>query len=412
MYHGPAWTSTSLRFWAAMREGGFNVRLLSAGPFVTMVDRFAVAPVLIPIALEFRAPVGAVAIAATAYYFAYGLAQPFWGFASDRAGRIKIIRISLAAAAVACALSALAPNLNFLIGARILAGASVCAVLPTALVYVGDMIPFKARHTVIADLLAAVAIGTAAGSLGAGFFAHYLSWRVIFGVTAVIAVVLAVAMGRLPESNVPPSTGGPMAQLRQVFRRPWARFLILFAIPEGAMVLGFLVYFAPALEANGTNPAVAGLVVATYGGAVLAGTRVVKWIAPRAPAWVPISVGGAMSIAGYLIAAVDQHVVAILAASMLIGGCYAILHSTMQNWATDIAPEVRGTATALFVTGAFTGGAIGSGLGALFVQQHLYRPLFLAAAALSVLVVTTAAFTRARYPGSGMATPLEELAGS
>ncbi|TMG06527.1 MAG: MFS transporter, partial [Chloroflexi bacterium] len=48
-----------------------------------MIDRFAVAPVLIPIALEFRAPLGAVAIAATTYYFAYGLAQPFWGFASD-----------------------------------------------------------------------------------------------------------------------------------------------------------------------------------------------------------------------------------------------------------------------------------------------------------------------------------------
>ena len=61
-----------------MREVGFNVRLLSAGPFVTMIDRFAVAPVLIPIALEFHAPLGTVAIAATAYYLAYGLAQPFW----------------------------------------------------------------------------------------------------------------------------------------------------------------------------------------------------------------------------------------------------------------------------------------------------------------------------------------------
>src|ERR1700687_1943491 len=402
----------SLGFSAAMRDVGFNVRLLSAGPFVTMIDRFAVAPVIIPIALEFRAPVGAVAIAATAYYFAYGLAQPFWGFASDRAGRIKITRISLGAAAAACALSALAPNLNFLIAARILAGASVCAVMPTAIVYVGDMIPFKARHTVIADLLAAVAVGTALGSLGSGFFAHYFSWRVIFGITAVIAVVLVIALGRLPESTVPPTTGGPLEQLRQVVRRPLARFLILFAIPEGAMVVGFLVYFAPALESTGTNSAVAGLVVATYGGAVLAGTQVVKAIAPRTPAWVPISIGGAMGVAGYVFAALDQHTVGILSASLLIGGCYSILHSTMQHRATDLAPEVRGTATALFVTGAFTGGALGSGLGALFVQQHQYRPLFLAAAALSVLVVVIVAFARARYPGSAQATPVEELAGS
>ena len=395
-----------------MREVGFNVRLLSAGPFVTMIDRFAVAPVLIPIALEFRAPLGAVAIAATAYYLAYGLAQPFWGFASDRAGRIRVIRISLAATAAACTLSALAPNLNLLIAARIIAGASVCAILPTALVYVGDMIPFKARHAVIADLLAAVALGTAAGSLGGGLFAQYLSWRLIFGLTAVLAAGLVVVMGRLPESNAQPPEGGPIAQLRQAVRRPWARFLILFAIPEGAMVLGFLVYFAPALEATGTNPAVAGLVVATYGGAVLAGTRVIKRIASRTPAWVPIVIGGAMGIAGYLVAALDQHAVAILVASVLIGGLYAIFHSTMQAWATDIAPEVRGTAAALFVTAAFTGGAIGTGLGAFFAQSHQYGRLFLVAAALSVPVVITAALTRARYPGTVLVEQVEEVAGS
>src|SRR5229473_3237900 len=288
-----------------MRDAGFDVRLLSAGPFVTMIDRFAVAPLVIPIALDFHVQLGAVAIAATAYYFAYGLAQPFWGFASDRVGRIRIIRISLAATAAACALSAVAPNLDFLLAARIIAGASVCAILPTALVYVGDMVPFKVRQAVIADVLAAVALGTAAGSLGAGLFAHYLSWRLTFAVTAVLAAVLAVALRRMPESSPPPPMGGPMAQLRQALRRPWARFVILFAVPEGAMVLGFLVYFAPALESTGANPAVAGLVVATYGGAVLAGTRVIKRVASRIPAWVPITIGGSMGIAGYLAAALD-----------------------------------------------------------------------------------------------------------
>src|ERR1700686_4767780 len=395
-----------------MREAGFNVRLLSAGPFVTMIDRFAVAPVLIPIALEFRAPVGAVAIAATAYYFAYGLAQPFWGFASDRLGRIRIIRISLAATAAACALSALAPNLDLLIGARILAGASVCAILPTALVYLGDLVPFNRRQAVIADVLAAVAVGTAAGSLGAGLFAHYLSWRLIFAVTAVLAAAVAMAMGRLPESHPPAPAGGPFAQLRQAVRRPWARFVILFAVPEGAMVLGFLVYFAPALESTGTNPAVAGLVVAAYGASVLAGTRVIKRVASRIPAWVPISVGGAMGVAGYLAAAADQHAVAILFASVMIGGCYSIFHSTMQAWATEIAPEVRGTAAALFVTAAFTGGALGTGLGALFVQQHQYGLLFLTAATLSVPVVIIAALARARYPGSTLTEQVGEVAGS
>src|SRR4030088_3526236 len=112
-------------------------------------------------------------------------------------------------------------------------------------------------------------------------------------------------MGRLPESHPPAPVGGPFAQLQQAVRRPWARFVILFAIPEGAMVLGFLVFFAPALEATGTNPAVAGLVVATYGGAVLVGTRVIKRIATRTPAWVPIAIGGAVGVGGDLGGAPD-----------------------------------------------------------------------------------------------------------
>ena len=178
------------------------------------------------------------------------------------------------------------------------------------------------------------------------------------------------------------------------------------------MVLGFLVYFAPALESTGTNPAVAGLVVATYGGAVLAGTRVIKRVASRIPAWVPAVIGGAMGVVGYLTAAADQHAVAILFASVMIGGCYSIFHSTMQAWATDIAPEVRGTAAALFVTSAFTGGAIGSGVGALFAQEHQYGGLFLAAAALSEPVVVIAALTRAGYPGSTLPEQVVEVAGS
>jgi predicted MFS family arabinose efflux permease len=393
-------------------EQGLNVRLLSAGPFVTMVDRFAFAPVLIPIAIDFHAPLGAVAIGATAYYLAYGLAQPLWGFASDRFGRIRVIRLSLAATAAGCALSALAPNLSLLIAARIVDGAAVCAILPTALVYVGDMVPFNARHAVIADVLAAVAIGTAAGSLGGGLFAHYLSWRLVFGLTAVVAAALVVAIRRLPESDIASPPGGPVAQLREALRRPWARFLILFGLPEGAMVLGFLVYFAPALESTGTNPAVAGLVVAAYGAAVLAGTRVVKILAPRTSAWVPITIGGAMAVVGYLAAALDQHALAILFASVMIGGCYAFMHSTMQAWATDIAPEVRGTAAALFVTSAFTGGAIGSGVGAFLAQQRHFGDLFLVAIALSVPVVIVAALSRSHYPGSTVAVNVGEVAGS
>jgi predicted MFS family arabinose efflux permease len=369
-----------------------------------MVDRFAIGPLLIPIALDLRVPISAVAVAATAYFIAYGLGQPIWGFLSDRFGRVLIIRVGLGIAAAGCAFSALAPNVDLLIAARVLTGLSVCAILPTCLVYIGDRVPFQLRHAVIADVLAAVAIGTAAGSLAAGLLAHFLSWRWMFAIPAVIGALVVFQLRRLPESKAPELIGGPLAQLKQAVRRPWARFLILFALPEGAIVLGFLTYFAAALESTGTSSAIAGLVVATYGVAVLVFTQIVKRIASRVSPWVPISVGGAMAVAGYLVAALDQHLVAIFLASVLIGGCYSFMHSTLQAWATDIAPEVRGTAASLFVACAFTGGAIGTAFGAYLVQWSLYRELFLVGAALTLPVVVVAAIARTRYQGTALAS--------
>ncbi len=198
-------------------------------------------------------------------------------------------------------------------------------------------------------------------------------------------------------------TGGPLTQIRRAVARPWARFLILFALPEGAVMLGFVVYLAPALESTGENPAVAGLVVAAYGISVLIGTQVVKRIARVVAPWVPIAIGGPMVIAGYGAAALDQHVAGILVASVMIGGCYSFMHSGLQAWATDIAPDARGTATALFVTCAFTGGAAGSAAGAALAQAHRYPPLFLGALVLSLPVVAVAVIARTRYRGAAAA---------
>src|SRR5258708_20628462 len=112
-----------------------------------MVDRFAIAPLLIPIALDMRVPISAVAAAATAYFIAYGLGQPVWGFLSDRFGRIRIIRTGLGIAAAGCALSAFAPNVDLLIAARILTVVLICAILPTSLVYIRDPVPLHLPPT-------------------------------------------------------------------------------------------------------------------------------------------------------------------------------------------------------------------------------------------------------------------------
>src|ERR1700730_5561843 len=166
-----------------------------------------------------------------------------------------------------------------------------------------------------------------------------------------------MALHGLPESLITRSSQNPLAQVATVLRQRWALFVLLLAVLVGAAMFGFVTYLAPALEANGQSPAVAGVVVATYGVSVLFCTRVFGYVARRTPAALILAGGAALLMIGYLIASATQSVAAILAASVLAGGAYAFMQSTFQTWATDVVPEARGTATSLFATAIFGGGA-------------------------------------------------------
>src|SRR5215208_7842760 len=96
---------------------------------------------LLTIAAGLGASLAEVATVASAYYLMYGAMQPVWGVLSDRLGRVRVIRLTLAGAAIASVASAVAPSLGALLVARAGAGALFAGVIPTALVYVGDTVP-------------------------------------------------------------------------------------------------------------------------------------------------------------------------------------------------------------------------------------------------------------------------------
>src|SRR3954470_17567073 len=86
--------------------GAAPLRLLQIVGFVSTLDRFAMAPMLIAIAADLRAPLASVVGAAGAYFLAYGLSQPVWGVVADRVGRVRTIRLTLLLAGLLTAGSA------------------------------------------------------------------------------------------------------------------------------------------------------------------------------------------------------------------------------------------------------------------------------------------------------------------
>lgn len=385
-------------------------RLLYVGPFVMYFDRFAIAPMLIPIAHDLHASLSDVAAAASVYFVLYGAMQIVYGILSDRVGRVRLMRMTCVGVAAGAVVSASAPDLPVLLVGRALTAAMICSLFPSSLTYIADTFPFQVRQRAVADLLTAVALGTASATFGAGLLADFTTWRLAFLLPGLVALVLSYVLRWLPESLPAAAQGGALRQLWRAAARPWVRFLVLVAVPEGAVILGPLTFLAPALEVHGTPPAVAGPVTGAYGLAVLAGTRVVRRLAARGRPWTLIVGGGACLAGCFAVAAARPMVGPILAACLLAGLAYAVMHSTIQTWATEVAPDLRGTATALFATAAFTGaGAATAGLAGLAGAQR-YSELFWISAAVTVPTVVASAVGRWRFPDGGIGTEDERVA--
>ncbi|MGX1759027.1 MFS transporter [Streptomyces lydicus] len=370
--------------------------LLRSAGFVSNFDRFCITPMLVLIAARLGAGMATVVLTASVYFLCYGLMQPVWGLASDRLGRVRVMRLSLTAGTVSSLLSALAPDLTFLIVARALSGACFAACVPAALSYVGDVVPAEVRQRPLSDLMTAFSLGTALGTVVAGALAHYAGWRTVFLLPGLVAACLARALRHLAEPEREPA-GSLLAPFRIVLGSRWMWFVMALALTEGAVLLGFLTYLAPALEARGVPTAVAGAVSALYGAGAMGFAQVVKRLAGRWSPAVLILVGGAAAAAAYAAAATSRSLPALAVAALLLGCSWSFMHTTLQSWAIAVAPAARATGVAMFGVSLYGGSALASSLTATTAANHDYGQLFLIALLLTVPLTLAAAVGRSRY---------------
>ncbi len=382
-----------------------RLRLLQLTGLTSSCDRFSLAPLIVVIAIDMRAPLMAVIAVASAYYLAYGLMQPVWGLVSDRIGRVRVMRIALLGAALAGLVSAIAPNLLILGISRTAAAACVAALVPATLVYVGDMWPPQVRQRPLAEVLTASSLGTALATAGAGLAAELVGWRVVPAVIGVAAAVLWVVLRRLPEPERAPVTASPMRSIAAVVRHRWAQAVLVLVLVEGAVVLGVVTYLAPAVQALGSSAAIAGLVAASFGAGAVVLSRLVRLLVGRLSPTGLAAVGAAMLVAGWALPAMGVSLATVTVGGGLVGGSWAFRHTTLQSWATEVVPGERATMIALFAAVLFLGGSVGTAVLAPLADAAAFDTVFRAALAISVPLAVAAVLARRRYGDRGMVGP-------
>ena len=374
------------------------LRLLQATAFVSTLDRFAMAPMLVAISRDLDVPLAAVVQAAGVYFFAYGLCQPVWGVVSDRIGRVRTMQVTLVLAAICTIASAFAESSLALAITRGLAGAFFGAAFPATLIYLGDVVPAERRQPDVVRLMAGVAAGTAVASVGAGVLAGAFTWRVAFLITGVAALLLTVALRSLPEpdDSLRPTT--LLEPLRAIRRSRATALVLLLAFTEGAVLLGVLTLLPAAIESTGVGSGLAGGVTAVYGVAVFAGSLVVGRLARR---WHPsrlIAVGAVAAVAGSGLLALSQEPAPGVVVAVLLGLAWCAMHSTLQTWATEVLPAARATVVSLFAGSLFAGSAAASVAAAGLVDAGRYGVVFGVAAALAVPLGVVGVVGRSRWP--------------
>jgi predicted MFS family arabinose efflux permease len=108
-------------------------------------------------------------------------------------------------------------------------------------------------------------------------------------------------------------------------------------------------------------------------------SRCVKWLVQRLGEIGLIGVGGGLMCIGFLAIALFQNWVLFIPLSMLMGLGFYMMHSTLQTQATELAPEARGTAVALFAFNLFIGQGIGAAVFGRIVDNFGYIYCFIAA---------------------------------
>ncbi len=364
---------------------GRAVLLLSLAAFASAASLRATDPLLPLIAGEFRVTAGAAAAVITAFSIAYGVLQLITGPLGDRIGKYRMVCILCALSAIGCLACAAAPTLELLVAARFASGATVGAIVSQAMAWIGDAVPYERRQPVLARFLIGHMLGVAFGTAGSGALGELFGWRAIFVALTLLYAATAALLYVELRGNPHTRDAGPAAgSFGEAFRRMgallagrWVRVILAIVFVEGALFTGALAFvpfylhqrFGASLAASGALAAVfaaGGLVYAAVAG------RMVPRLGERG-----LAIGGGSVLGlGYLGMIAAPHAAFSIPCMFAVGMGLYMLHNTLQVNATQMAPQARGAAVALFACSLFTGQSLGVWLSSRLVDSVGVWPVF------------------------------------
>ncbi|HRP75084.1 MAG TPA: MFS transporter [Rhodocyclaceae bacterium] len=358
--------------------------------FVGGFATFALLYALQPILPRFSADFAVSATTASLLYAAGTVAMAAMlipaSVLTDRFGRHKVMRASLALAALIGIASALAADFAQLLVLRLLLGGVLAGMPAAAMAYLGEEVAPNAQGRAMGLYIAGNALGGMSGRLLAAALTDFASWQFALAVLGLMGVAAAILFWRyLPESRHFSArtmgfrrvTGDAATLLRDPGLR-WlflTGFLIMGAFASLYNYLGFRLHEPPFLLGQTAIGAMFVLYLLGTWSSTWAG-RLVDRIGRRRVLWAMLVV----CTAGLLVTLSNSLVIVVAGVAVFTFGYFGA-HSVASGWVGRRAGERRALASALYLCSYYIGSSTVGTLSGL-AWEHGAWPGLVAALAL------------------------------
>lgn len=396
---------------SGMARTALVIGLLSAvGPFA--IDMYL--PALPQVAADLGASAPATQFTLTAYFLAFGISQLVYGPASDQVGRKPPLYVGLAIFLLGTLGCALAPTIGALVAARFVQGIGAATVMVVPRAIIRDLHSGPDATRMMATVMLVISVSPMLAPLAGSGLMAVGSWRLIFSVLAVAAVLsLALTAFVLPETLAPenrtPARIGVLAEgAWRLLRDPVFMGLTLVG---GFSMSSFFVFIASAsfvytgefgLSPTGFSLAFALNALGFFAASQVAATLGERFGMGRVVA-TAVTAFAAVTIGLFLVALAGHATLPVIMAMLFLANAFlGVVIPTTMVMALDPHPDIAGMASSLGGTlQMVTGGAMMALSGQFFDGTAI--PMLGAIALAGLLASATALLTFRRRAGAAPA---------
>jgi predicted MFS family arabinose efflux permease len=351
--------------------------LLALAAFSSGISLRCVEPMLPQLAGDFGTSVSAASFIVTSFALAYAGAVLLQGPLGDRFGKLRVVSIGTALAGAASLACAAAWDVSSLAAARFLMAIFASAPVALGMAYIGDVVPMEERQATIARFIAGSIFGQTLGPLFGGVFTDWSGWRSSFVVLGAVFIVGSAVMFVRTRRDWPPLGPGrfqPLAIHANLLARAPVRWLLAIGICETFCFFGAYVflgaYFRVRFDLSFT---VIGLLLAGYGIGGLIYSSLVPWLLRRLRDRGLVTAGGTLGFALFAAIALAPEWIYTVPCIIGLGIAFYLVHNTVQTKATEVAPDARASAIALYASAWAIGQALGAAAGGTAVALIGYE---------------------------------------